>query len=188
MNLTKVVQKSDDMDIELSLVNIRKEDVYGALFVHTQKSGELYHDALMKLQTWIMNYAEEVVKPLRESGKFTDEYIDLLKKKTCVISPLTLTLYIHWIQIDQFSKMPDSEKERILLEKLPDRFRARYKGNASCRNAREVSQEEESIDDGGQSEAEFVASRRQMSFVEFLREFGEEVKRAMDKPKKQKDK
>lgn len=178
---------ADDMDIELPLVKVSKEDVYGALFVHANNMGELYHDALMKLQTWIMTYAEEVVKPLRESGKFTDEYIDSLKRKTCVISPLTLTLYLHWLQMEQFAKMTDSEKEKMLLEKIPDRFRARYKGNAACRNAREVSQEEESIDEGGQSEAEVVASRRQMSFVEFLREFGEEVKRTIDKTKKQKE-
>lgn len=181
MSTAKEVQKSDDMDIELPLVKISREDVYGALFVHMNNMGELYHDALMKLQTWIMTYAEEVVKPLRESGKFTDAYIDSLKKKTCVISPLTLTLYLHWLQMEQFAKMTDSEKEKILLEKIPDRFRARYKGNASCRNAREVAQEEESTDDGGQSEAEVISSRRHMSFVDFLKEFGEEVRRTISK-------
>jgi hypothetical protein len=167
---------ADDMDIELPLVKVSKEDVYGALFVHTNNMGELYHDSLMKLQTWIMTYAEDVVKPLRESGKFTDEYIDSLKRKTCVISPLTLTLYLHWLQMEQFSKMPDSQKEKILLEKLPDRFRARYKGNAACRNAREVSPDEETIGEDGQSETEVVAHKRRMTFVEFLKEFGEEVK------------
>lgn len=172
---------ADDMDIDLPLVKVSKEDVYGALFVHTNNMGELYHDALMKLQTWIMTYAEEVVKPLREFGKFTDAYIDSLKRKTCVISPLTLTLYLHWLQMEQFAKMTDSEKEKILLEKIPDRFRARYKGNASCRNAREVSQEEETTGEEGQSETEVVAHKRQMTFVEFLKEFGEEVKQAINK-------
>lgn len=168
---------SDDMDIELPLVKLEKEDVYGALFVHTNDMGELYHDALMKLQTWIMNYAEEIVKPLRESGKFTEEFVEDIKKKSCVISPLTLTLYIQWLQMEQFAKMSDSEKERVFLEKIPDRFKYRFKRNASCRNAREVSIDEETTSDVESGDVETIEKRRRMTFVEFLKEFGDMVRK-----------
>ena len=176
----KTSDSSEDMAIEIPLVNIKKEDVYGALFVHMDSNAH-FSDALMDLQTWIMNYTEEVIQPLRESGRFTEEYIEDLKRKTCVISPLTLTLYLHCLQMDQFAKMSDSEKERVLLGKIPDRFRARYKSNAACRNARDVSPEEENDAEGGQSESEVVANKRRMSFVDFLKEFGEEVRRTIAK-------
>ena len=86
----------DDAEIELPLVKLSKEDVYGALFVHTGDAKDLYKDALLKFQTWIVNFSEEQVKPLRESGCFTEDEIEQIKKKSCVISPITLTLYIHY--------------------------------------------------------------------------------------------
>ena len=97
----------EDTAIDLPLVNIDKTDVLGALFVHTNNVGELYHDALLKLQTWILNFAEEQVAPLRESGCFTEDEVEQIKKRICVISPITLTLYLHWLQMDEFSKLPD---------------------------------------------------------------------------------
>lgn len=169
----------DEMEIELPLVNLSPTDVYGALFVHTSNQKELYRDALMKLQTWIMNYAEAVVKPLRDSGAFSEEYVEGIKKKSCVISPLTLTLYLHWLQMEQFCKKPDSEKERYFLQKIPDRFKSRYKGNAACRNAREVSPDEETAEKDDIGRAENFELKRKMTFVEFLKEFGEVVKQGM---------
>ena len=112
------MSEDEDTSIDLPLVNIEKTDVLGALFVHTDNHQELYHDALLKLQTWIINFAEEQIVPLRDSNCFTEEEIDDIKKKMCVISPITLTLYLHWKQMEDFSRLPDSEKERILLEKL----------------------------------------------------------------------
>ena len=173
--------EADDVEIELPLVKITKSDVLGALFVHTGDAKELYKDALLKLQTWIVNFAEEQVKPLRESGKFTDAEIDSIKKKTCVISPITLTLYIHWLQMEEFVKMSDSKKEKFLLEKIPDRFKARYRGNASCRNAREVTAEEEAAKmDDETSNGSSAEEMRRISFVEFLKEFGAEIRKELD--------
>lgn len=166
----------EDTAIDLPLVNIDKTDVLGALFVHTNKVGELYHDALLKLQTWILNFAEEQVAPLNESGCFTEDEIEQIKKRICVISPITLTLYLHWLQMEEFSKLPDSKKEKILLEKLPDQFKARYKGNAACRNAREVSSDEELSSSNSPDSVEVKDKRLHMSFDEFLKEFGERIK------------
>ena len=170
-----IVSDPHDTDIDLPLVNIDKTDVLGALFVHTDNHNELYHDALLKFQTWIMNFAEEQISPLRESGQFTEEELEQIKRKCCVISPITLTLYLQWLQMEEFSKMPDSEKERILLEKLPDVFKARYKGNASCRNAREVMPDEGMSEDENYDTAENKDKRMKMSFSEFLKDFGRRI-------------
>ena len=177
MKSSQTESVSDDMAIDLPLVKLEKEDVYGALFVHTDNMDELYQDALRKLQIWIMNYAEEMVKPLRECGEFSEDEIEAIRKKSCVISPITLTLYLHWLQIESFSKMTDSEKERYLLEKIPDRFKARFKGNAACRNAREVPPEEEASNAESESEEEVLERKRKESFEEFVKEFGEEVRK-----------
>ena len=168
-----------DAEIELPLVKLTKTDVLGALFVHIENEGESYKDALLKLQTWIINFAEEQVRPLRESGYFTDDEIEKIKKKSCVISPITLTLYIHYLQMESFVRMTDSEKEKYLLERIPDRFKARFKGNAACRNAREVMPEEEAEkaeDTNAENDSEAIQRK---SFAEFLQEFGEEVKREL---------
>lgn len=136
------LQDTEDTAIDLPLVNISKTDVLGALFVHTDNSGDLYRKAIDKLQMFIVEFAKEQVAPLRESGCFTEAELELYEKKACVISPLTLALYLHYLQMQVFARLPDSEKERMLLEKLPDQFKARYKGNAACRNAVEEVQRE----------------------------------------------
>lgn len=135
--------KGDGCDIELPLVKCTQSDVYGSLFVNSPND-ETYRDGLLKLQTWILNFAEEQVRPLRDSGMFTEEQLVEVKRRYSVISPITLTLYYHWLQAEQFIKMTDSEKEKWMLDKLPDRFKARFRGNAACRNAREVSSDESS--------------------------------------------
>ena len=165
----------DDTAIDLPLVNISKQDVLGALLVHTANE-EPYRDALLKLQTWVVNFAEEQISPLRESGCFTEDELENIKTKNCVISPITLTLYLHWLQMEDFAKLPDSEKEKMLLEKLPDRFKARYKGNAACRNAREVSSDEEQQRESSEESAEAKDNLIHMTFDEFLKQFGETVK------------
>lgn len=175
MSGDKITESTDD-GFELPLVKITKEDVYGALFVHC-KTEEPYKDSLLEFQTWIMNFAEEQIRPLRETGEFTDGELEKIRQKVCVISPITLTLYLHWLQMEQFMKMPDSEKERYLLEKLPDRFKARFRGNASCRKAREVLPEEEKANTT--EEEQDGQKNRRMSFAEFLKEFGEEVKQKL---------
>ena len=173
---------ADDTVIDLPLVNIDKTDVLGALFVHTKDNGELYHDAILKFQTWIINFAEEQVAPLRESGCFTEEEIEQMKKKICVVSPMTLTLYLHWLQMEEFAKLPDSEKEKRLLERLPDQFKARYKGNASCRQAREISPDEELAKEDNPDTAENRERIRKMSFAEYLKELGVQIKADGVKP------
>lgn len=171
-------EMQNDNFIELPLVKLTKEDVYGAMFTY-HKPSELYKDALLKFQTWIMNFAEEQVKPLRDSGLFTDEEVEQIKAKQCVISPMTLTLYAHWLQMEEFVRMSNSEKEKHLLSRLPDRFKARYKGNASCRNAREAEAVEETVEEGGGVEE--LARRQNISFLEFLKMFGEETRAMLSK-------
>ena len=149
----------EDTAIDLPLVNIDKTDVLGAMFVHTDNMDELYH-----------------VAPLRESGSFTEEEIEKIKKHICVISPITLTLYLHWRQMEDFSKLPDSEKERIFLGKLPDQFKARYKGNAGCRNAREVSPDEDIDKEEILKTYEDKEKFRNMSLNDYLRYFAEKKK------------
>ncbi|MBO6031833.1 MAG: hypothetical protein J6Q22_10370 [Prevotella sp.] len=155
----------EDTSIDLPLVNITKRDVLGALFVETDTL-ETFHDAILKLQTWIINFSEEQVTPLRESGCFTEEEIEVIKEKAKVISPITLTLYLQWLQMERFSQLSYSEKERMLLEKIPDRFKARYKGNISCRNAREISPEEESHVEDDIVEEENI--KKHMTFKDFF--------------------
>lgn len=135
-------QDMEDTRIDLPLVNISHADVLGALFVHTDNLKDLYRKAIDKLQMFIVEFAKEQVAPLRESGCFTETELELYEKQACVISPLTLALYLHYLQMQVFARLPDSEKERLLLEKLPDQFKARYKGNAACRNAVEEAQRE----------------------------------------------
>ena len=169
----------DDTAIDLPLVNISKQDVLGALLVHTANE-EPYRDALLKLQTWVVNFAEEQISPLRESGCFTEDELENIKTKNCVISPITLTLYLHWLQMEAFSKLPDSEKEKRLLEKLPDQFKARYRGNAACRNAREVSPEEELSKEENSDSAENKEMKLHMSFAEFIEGFGKRIKAELE--------
>ena len=163
----------DDGEIELPLINITEGDVYGALLVHTSYN-ETFNDSILKLQTWIMNFSEEQIAPLRDSGKFTDDELEDIKKKICVISPMTMALYIHWLQMESFIKLPDSEKEKILLEKIPDRFKARYKGNASNRQAREVSSTEEAekiVSESVCDKEDFYSE----TFHEYLKKLGAEI-------------
>lgn len=179
MTPEEINRKCDEIDggdIELPLVNITEGDVYGALLVHTSHT-ETFKDGILKLQTWIMNFSEEQITPLRESGKFTDAELEDIRKKVCVISPMTLALYIHWLQMESFIKMTDSEKERVLLEKIPDRFKARYKGNASNRQARETTAEEEAEKAIGETESkeERVEKARNLSFKEYLKICGEVI-------------
>ena len=165
-----------DTEIELPLVKMTKQDVLGALFVYTDNVDEMYKDALLKLQTWIINFAEEQVSPLRESGQFSEEEIEEIKKSSCVISPITMALYLHWLQMEEFIKQPDSKKEELLLQKFPDRFKARYKGNEACRNARETIPED---DDANDTEEE--SDLMNMSFAEFVRKLGTEIKNNKEK-------
>lgn len=158
----------DDTAIELPLVKISKHEVLGALMVHFPQS-ELYHDALTKLQTWILNFAEEQVQPLRECEMFTEEEIDDIKKKYCVISPLTLTLFLQYVQMEQFLKLSDSEKEAYLLHKMPERFRARFAGNIANRDARESDGEEDAETEDNSTDGQG------QSLDEFLRVFGAEI-------------
>lgn len=171
--LNRKISEIDGGEIELPLVNMTEGDVYGALLVHTSHN-ETFKDAILKLQTWIMNFSEEQIAPLRDSGKFSDAELEDIRKKVCVISPMTMALYIHWLQMESFIKMPDSEKEKILLEKIPDRFKARYKGNASNRQAREVSPEEDTEKSVQTSEVDNGDGHSQ-SFKEFLKKFGEVI-------------
>jgi hypothetical protein len=140
-------------------------------------------DSILKLQTWVLNYAEEQVCCLRDMSGFAEEDVEAIKRKICVISPLTISLYVHWLQMESYIKMPYSEKERILLEKMPDRFRARYKGNVSCRQARELTEEEISAAKGDETGEDVNAdiNRQRQSFEEFLKDFGETVKQALEK-------
>ena len=169
----------DDGEIELPLINITEGDVYGALLVHTSYN-ETFNDSILKLQTWIMNFSEEQIAPLRDSGCFSDEELEQIKRQTCVISPITLTLYLHWLQMEEFSRLTDSEKEKRLLEKLPDQFKARYKGNAACRNAREVSPEEELAKEENPDSAESKEKRLHMSFAEFIEDFGKRMQAELE--------
>ena len=157
-----------DTAIDFPLVKITKQDVLGALFVHFPQD-ELYHDALLKLQTWILNFAEEQVKPLRECDMFTEEDVEDIKKKYCVISPLTLTLFLQYVQMEQFIKLSDVEKEAFLLHRMPERFKARFAGNAANRDARETDFEDE-------DEKEDVSqSNNIQSLDEFLKMLGQEI-------------
>lgn len=163
-----------DTEIDLPLVHISKQDVLGAMFVYTDNVGEMYKDALLKLQTWIINFTEELIAPLRESNAFSEEELEKIHKRNCVVSPITVALYLHWLQREKFTALPNSEKEKHLLEGLPDQFKARYKGNASCRKAREVSPEEE-------NEKEEILPTLQnpqegITFDEFLKELGKKIK------------
>lgn len=154
----------EDTSIDLPLVNISKTDVLGALFVHTDNPKDLYRKAIDKLQMFIVEFAKEQVSPLRESGCFNEEELELYEKKACVISPLTIALYLHYLQMQIFSRLPDSEKERMLLEKLPDQFKARYKGNAACRNAVEGIQR-----DPEDTEAEEEPNEENGSLIDYLK-------------------
>lgn len=169
-----------DAEIELPLVKLTKEDVYGALFVHSNSAKETFKDILLKLQTWVVNFAEEQVRPLRESGCFTDDEIEGIRRKACVISPITLTLYIQWVQMEYFLKLPDSAKERYLLEKMPDRFKARFRGNASSRNARELLPDEEMGSSKDEDSKEARNRILKMSFAEFVKEMGEEIRKEVN--------
>lgn len=176
MNIKWQSREADDAAIELPLVKLDKEEVFRALFVYSSNVEDLYQDALLKLQTWIVNYAEEMVKPIRDSSVFTEDEVEAIKKKTCVISPLTLTLYLFWLQKENFSKMTDVKKEKLLLAKCPERFKARYWGNAASRNAREPSEEEDLQRSKPESTKTSRMEKKHMSFIEFLREFGEAIR------------
>lgn len=172
MKQEALVQSSpQSADIELPLVKIGSSDVLGALFVSSSNEEETLADSLLKLQTWIVNFAEEQVKVLRDSELIPEEEIEEIKRKICVISPITLTLYLQWLQMESFCRMPDSEKERYMLEKMPDRFRARFRRNLACRNARETSSDNEAVAEAEESDVERMHHRQNMSFIEFLREF-----------------
>ena len=155
----------DEEVIELPLVKITKEDLYGILLVFTDNIDELYRDALIKLQTWIMNYAEEQVSGLYDSEYISESDVESIKKKICVISPITIALYLEYGQKNE--KKKDVEKERGLLEKFPERFKARFKDNFSNRNAREVDvgESDANIEKSGEGEEDVKG----WTFVEFLK-------------------
>ena len=170
-------KEDDDYEIELPLVNVTEENVLDVI-MSCHDLTESLRDGVLKIETWIMNFAEEQIAPLRDSGYLSEEEIDEIKKKMCVISPITLTLYTHWLQMESYIKLPDSEKEKELFKKVPDRFKARYKGNASNRQARDVTADEEIVktEERHSDSAEELKRRQSMTFVDFLKEFGEEVK------------
>lgn len=170
-------RRDNNYEIELPLVNATEENVLDVI-MSCHDYGESIRDGVLKIETWIMNFAEEKISHLRELGILSESEIEEIKKKMCVISPLTLTLYTQWIQMNAYIKMTDSENEKELLKKLPDRFKARYRGNAANRQARETTPDEESAkeEDSNDNSAEEQKRRQSMTFNEFLKEFGEEVK------------
>mgnify|MGYP003289258493 CR=1 FL=1 len=176
------INRQEDVSFDLPLVKITEADVIQTLLIHTPFT-EKMADSILKLQTWVLNYAEEQVCCLRDMPGFVEEEVEAIKRKICVISPLTISLYVHWLQMEAYIKMPYSEKERILLEKMPDRFRARYKGNVSCRQARELTEEEISAAKGDETDEDINAdiNRQRQSFEEFLKDFGETVQQALEK-------
>lgn len=144
---------TDELNFQLPLRRMSQFDVCGVLFtLHPVE--ELWKDAILKLQTWIINFAEEQVAPLRESGEFTDEEIEKIKANSAVISPITVALYSHYMQMEAFAKMSDAEKEKWLLQRLPDRLKARFKGNVSNRNARDATEAEIALAEAGTAENE----------------------------------
>jgi hypothetical protein len=170
---------------DLPIIRVSEEDILGALFVYCPTQ-EKIEDSVLKLQTWVLNYAEEKVAILRDIEQISDEEVEAIKNKICVISPLTLALYINWVQNRLDKNTLSSERERRFLKKMPDRFKARYKGNAACRQARELTEEELDQTKGdytGEDEEDKVKFQR-MTFLEFLKVFGEIVKEKMGKGEK----
>ena len=113
------------------------------------------------MQTWILNYAEEQVAVLRENGVLSDEEIDKIKSSIAVISPITMTLYAHWVQKREMEKVPDAEKEKWLFNRIPDRFKARFKANEGNRKSREVTAEE--LAEESEAENELKAEARKFT-------------------------
>lgn len=174
-------RKDNNYEIELPLVNATEENVLDVI-MSCHDYGESIRDGVLKIETWIMNFAEEKISHLRELGILSESEIEEIKKKMCVISPLTLTLYTQWIQMNAYIKMTDSENEKELLKKVPDRFKARYRGNASNRQARETTIEEECSNETTKldSDVEELKRRQSMTFNEFLKELGEEIKSSLN--------
>lgn len=157
-----------DFGIELPLIRCTAQDVCGALFP-VMPAAEPWKSIFFKLQTWIMNYAEEQIRPLAKAGIMTAEELERLKASVAVISPITVSLYVHCLQEEQFSSKSDMEKERWLLEKVPDRFKARFKGNLSCRNARELTEDEIAARESSTSES-LVDERREISLFDVVKD------------------
>lgn len=149
-----------EISVQLPLRRCTIEDVCGVLFPICPQE-DLWDDALLKLQTWILNYAEEQVAVLRESGVLTDEEIDKIKSSIAVISPITMTLYAHWVQKSEMEKVPDAEKEKWLFNRIPDRFKARFKVNEGNRKSREVTAEE--LAEESEAENELKAEARKFT-------------------------
>lgn len=150
--------KEDELSVQLPMRRCTIEDVCGVLFPICPPE-DLWKDALLKLQTWILNYAEEQVSVLRECGALSDEEIEKIKSSIAVISPITMTLYAHWVQERGIVKIPDAEKEKWLFDRLPDRFKARFKANEGNRKSREVTAEELAASEEEEKELKAQAGR-----------------------------
>lgn len=128
--------------IQLPMLRCTLTDVCGVLFAIVPHT-ESWEVTLEKMQAWIIGeYTESQLDLFRQLNAFSDEDLERLAKALRVISPITLSLYVHKLQAEAFAKMSDAEKERSLLKRIPDRFKPRLKGNQSCRNGREPTAEE----------------------------------------------
>ena len=140
----KVQPLPTEKDFHLPLRRVSVDDVCKVLFT-LQPPEEPWSKSIFFLESWISQFAEEQIETLKEYGEISDKELEKIRQNTAVISPITLPLYAMSKQFDQYAKMSDSYKEERLFEKWPDRLKARFKGNASNRNARDVSDVELAI-------------------------------------------
>lgn len=141
----KVQPLPTEKDFHLPLRRVSVDDICIVLFT-LQPPEEPWSKSIFFLESWISQYAEEQIETLKEYGEITEKELSQIRANTAVISPITLSLFAMAKQFDQYIKLSDSYKEERLFEKWPDRLKARFKGNASNRNARDVSEVELAIE------------------------------------------
>ena len=144
---------SDSQLIEpsLPLRGITLQELRGALLVNGNTEESL-NDTLFSLENYICNLSKNMLLPLTQIDGVSEEDISRIETTITVISPFTLMMFFdnELQRTDDLGKIPYSKKESFLLERFPDKLRARYKRNIADRHARELTEDES---DAGESDA-----------------------------------
>lgn len=148
-------ETEDNIEPTLPLRGITLQELREALFVNG-KASEKMSDTLLKLESGICNYAKKKLLPISAIEGISEDDLARLMENLSVISPFTLMLFLGAeIKRQTAAHKPSLvEMEAKMLEMMPDRFRARYKGNLSNRHSRELTDEESDASSDSAEEVE----------------------------------
>lgn len=137
------------IETTLPLKGISSLALRGMMFVNG--SDDVLKDTMLKMETYICDAAKRKSLEMYSVDVFPEDDAIGLMDSLSVISPLTVMEFFYAEGLKSMGKeVTPAKMEAFLLDKMPDRFSARYKDNLGNRHARDC--DYESSDDDGHDE------------------------------------